>query len=204
MKKTPFSKTRRTVIQASAATLLLPTASFATGEGEAKRKKPNYGILGRQAPELEVKTWIDGKGNKTSFKLADHKGKFVFMEFWQYWCPGCHAHGFPGLKKISDEFKDSPHFTALSIQTVFEGGFINTKNKMDNTQDKYDLHDIVMGHESGKDQPNGHPTTMINYRSGGTPWAVLIAPDGRVIFNDFSVNVDSVINYLSKEIAKLS
>ena len=201
MKQPTFSNTRRKLLIASAATLLLPASSFAANE---KKKKPDYGILGRQAPELDVKTWIDGKGEPTSFKLADHKGKFVFMEFWQFWCPGCHAHGFPGLKIISDEFKDNPHFTALSIQTVFEGSWINTKSKMDNIQDKYDLHDIVMGHDSGKDHPSGHPSTMVNYRSGGTPWAVLIAPDGKVIFNDFSVNVEGMIAYLTKEIAKLS
>lgn len=187
-------------MKASASMLLLPASSFATNE----KSRPNYGIVGQQAPELEVPTWIDGKGNETSFKIADQKGKFVFMEFWQYWCPGCHAHGFPGLKKISDTFKDSPHFTALSIQTVFEGSWVNTENKMDNIQDKYDLHDIVMGHESGRDNPNGHPSTMTNYRSGGTPWAVLIAPNGKVIFNDFQVNVDALTTYLQNEIAKLS
>lgn len=200
MNKSDFSNTKRNLIKASAAALLLPTASFAAGE----KKRPDYGILGRQAPELEVKTWIDGKGNTSSFKMADQKGKFVFMEFWQFWCPGCHAHGFPGLKKISDEFKDSPHFTALSIQTVFEGGWVNTKSKMDDIQNKYNLHDIVMGHDSGKDHPSGQPSTMVNYRSGGTPWAVLVAPDGKVIFNDFSINVDSVISYLNKEITKLT
>ena len=200
MNNSDFSNTRRNIIKASAASLLLPTVGFAADE----KKKPRYGILGRQAPELEVETWIDGKGNPTSFKLADHKGKFVFMEFWQYWCPGCHAHGFPGLKRISDEFKDSPHFTALSIQTVFEGSWINTKSKLDNIQDKYGLHDIVMGHETGKDHASGQPSSMYNYRSGGTPWAVIIAPDGKVIFNDFQVNVDGVIEYLSKQISTLS
>ena len=182
------------------ASILLPAVNFA----EAEVKKTKYGILGQQAPELEVSTWIDGKGNPSSFKLADHKGKFVFMEFWQYWCPGCHAHGFPGLKKISDAFIDSPHFTALSIQTVFEGSWINTENKMKDIQEKYGLHDIVMGHENGKDHPSGHPSTMVNYRSGGTPWAVLVAPEGKVIFNDFSINVEGVINFLIKEIDKLS
>lgn len=200
MKQSDFSITRRKLIKTSAASLLLPATAFAANEN----KRPKYGILGHQAPELEVPTWIDGKGNPTSFKLADHKGKFVFMEFWQYWCPGCHAHGFPDLKKISDEFKDSPHFTALSIQTVFEGSWINNKNKLDNIQDKYGLHDIVMGHETGKNHKSGQPSTMYNYRTGGTPWAVIIAPDGRVIFNDFQVNVDGVITYLNQEITKMS
>lgn len=179
--------------------MLLPSTNLLANSGQKSR----YGISGHQAPELQVPNWIDGKGNPTSFKVAEQKGKFVFMKFWQYWCPGCHAHGFPVLKQVSDEFKDSPHFTALSIQTVFEGESINTKDKMTEIQHKYGLYDIVMGHESGADSPNGHPSTMINYRSGGTPWAVLIAPDGKVIFNDFRVNYDMLKNYLHKEITKL-
>ena len=198
--KSNVSHSRRKLIKASAAAMLLPTATFA----DAEKAKPNYGILGRTAPELEVSTWIDGNGKPTSFKLANHKGKFVFMEFWQFWCPGCHAHGFPGLKKISDAFKGSEHFTALSIQTVFEGSWINTKGKMQTIQDKYDLHDIVMGHETGKEHPSGHPSTMVNYRSGGTPWAVMIDPKGTVIFNDFSINPEAAINHVKKEIAKLT
>jgi len=200
LKESTFSVSRRKIIKATAASLLLPSAAIAADN----KKKHNFGILGRQAPELEVPFWIDGKGNATNFTLAEQQGKFVFMELWQYWCPGCHAHGLPDLKRISDEFKDNPHVTAVSIQTVFEGGWINTKSKLDNIQDKYELHDIVMGHETGKDQKNGLPTTMHNYRSGGTPWAVIIAPDGRVIFNDFQVNVEGVIKYFDTETAKLS
>lgn len=201
MSKSCFSPTRRKIIKASAASLILPTATFAQDDA---RQTHRYGILGQQAPELEVKTWIDGKGNSTSFNLADHKGKFVYMKLWQYWCPGCHAHGFPSLVKISNAFKDNPHFTALSIQTVFEGGFINTKSKMDNIQDRYGLHHLVMGHETGKGNPHGQPSTMVNYRTGGTPWGILIAPDGSVIFNDFSINAESAIEYIKKEIEKLA
>jgi len=191
---------RRQFIQASASTLLLPTSVLAATES----KKIKYGIAGRMAPELDVPTWIDGKGNPTTFKLADHKNKFVFMEFWQYWCPGCHAHGFPGLKKISDAFKDNKHFTALSIQTVFEGSWVNTESKMKSIQDKYELYDIVMGHDSGENHASGHPSSMRNYRSGGTPWAVVIAPNGRVIFNDFQINIDAAISYIKKETAKMA
>jgi len=107
---------------ASAAAVLLPINAFAA--------KHNYGIVGTKAPELEISDWIDGAGKPTSFKLADHRGKFVFMEFWQSWCPGCHAHGFPTLKKISDAFKANEHFTAVAIQTTFEGHTVNTSDKM--------------------------------------------------------------------------
>ena len=201
-----FSISRRHLIKATAATVMLPTLGFSEAKKPAQQatRRNRHGILGHQAPELEVDDWIDGKGNKASFKLADHKGKFVFMKFWQYWCPGCHSHGLPSLKKISEALSDNPHFVALSVQTVFEGSYINTASKRDNIQNKYDLHDLVMGHETGKDKPYGRPSTMINYRTGGTPWIVLIAPDGTVIFNDFHINPEPTIDYIKKETAKLS
>ncbi len=180
---------------ASAAAMLLPATAFAA--------KHSYGIVGRVAPELEISDWIDGDGKSTTFKLAEHKGKFVFMEFWQSWCPGCHSHGFPALKKISDAFKNSKHFAAVAIQTTFEGHTINTSDKMREIQQRYNL-DIVFGHDAGDPKSHGHPKTMVDYRSGGTPWAVLISPEGKVLFNDFQINADGAIKLLDEEIKKMA
>lgn len=194
-----FNQQRRNVLKtgaASATALLLPATLNAA--------KHQYGIAGKVAPELGITDWIDGDGKPTSFKLADHKGKFVFMEFWQSWCPGCHAHGFPTLKKISDAFKDSEHFTAVAIQTTFEGHSTNTSEKMRKIQKQYDL-DIVFGHDAGDPKiAHGHPKTMIDYRSGGTPWAVMISPEGKVLFNDFNINGEGAIQLLRKEIKQLA
>ena len=185
---------RRKLLKASAAAMLLPATSFAA--------KHNYGIAGKVAPELEISDWIDGDGKATSFKLSENQGKFVFMEFWQSWCPGCHAHGFPTLKKISDAFKDNEYFTAVAIQTTFEGHTVNTSDKMREIQKRYDL-DIVFGHDAGDPKSHGHPKTMVDYRSGGTPWAVLISPEGKVLFNDFQINANGAIQLLGEEIKKL-
>ena len=189
-----FSKTRRNIMKAGAASLLLPKTAFAANN--------NYGIVGQEAPELEISHWIDAKGKPTSFKLANHRGKFVFMEFWQFWCPGCHSHGFPGLKKISDALKDSKHFVAVAIQTTFEGHSSNTANKLQVIQKQYDL-DIVMGHDAGDANSHENPKTMIDYRSGGTPWAILISPEGKVLFNDFQINPEGAITLLKQEISKM-
>ena len=154
-----------------------------------------YGIEGQLAPELEVGQWIDGQGHPTSFTLADHRGKFVFMELWQAWCPGCHSHGFPTLQKIYAEFKDNTHFVPVGIQTTFEGYASNTADKMRTMQKRYSL-PIVMGHDA-------RPKTMASYRTGGTPWAILISPGGRVLYNDYGIDGDSAIKYLHAEISKL-
>ena len=196
-----FSANRRTLLKtglkAGLATALLPASIYS-----ANAASNRYGIIGQPAPELEIADWIDPQGKSTSFNLADHKGKFIFMEFWQAWCPGCHSHGFPSLKKISDDLADNKHFTAIAIQTTFEGHYTNTFAKVRKIQKQYDLN-IIMGHDAGDKKTDSHPKTMINYRSGGTPWAVLISPEGKVIYNDFSINPESAISVIKKETAKL-
>jgi len=40
---------------------------------------------------------------------------------------------------------------------------------------------------------------MISYQTGGTPWIILINPKGEVVFNDFRVDADKLIKYLSEQ-----
>ena len=196
---TPYSsKRRKFLLQSTTAGLgsvLLPASVFAAPDG--------YGILGQAAPELEISHWVDGEGKPTKFSLAEQRGKFVFIECWQAWCPGCHSHGFPGLQKIHAALKDSQYFTAVAIQTTFEGYSSNTIDKLEVMQQRYSL-PIIMGHDQGNSDTHTHPTTMRSYRTGGTPWAILISPDGIVLYNDFSIHAENVITYLNTEIEKLS
>ncbi len=164
---------------------------------------PNYGITGQMAPELDVPYWIDAEGNDTQFKLADQRGKFVFMKCWQAWCPGCHSRGFPTLQKVTEAFIDEPKVLTLGIQTTFEGFSTNSKNRVREMQLRYDL-PILMGHDTGKGKRHERPTTMLNYRTGGTPWLILVAPDGKVIFDDYHINTENAIAFLRTEVAKLA
>ncbi len=157
-----------------------------------------YGIVGQTAPELRIDYWIDKQGKKTSFKLADHQGKWIFLKGFQSWCPGCHKHGFPALKKISDAMADNPKIVFAGIQTVFEGSWTNTVDKLRDIQLQYDLQ-MPMGHDPGGD--SGRSYTMTDYRTGGTPWMILINPERRVIYNDFGINADKAIEFLNKQTA---
>ncbi len=152
-----------------------------------------YGITGYPAPELEVDYWIDQDGNPTTFSLAAHRGKWVFLKCFQSWCPGCHSHGLPAVKKISDALAGNPNIVFAGIQTVFEGSFINTVDKVRKIQLQYDLK-MPMGHDPG----DGRSKTMMAYRTGGTPWMILINPDREVVFNDFSINADKAIEFLAR------
>jgi len=158
------------------------------------------GIAGQTAPELNVQFWLDGSGEKADFSMDAQRGKWVFLKCWQSWCPGCHSHGFPTLQKVTNAFKDEDRVVTVAIQTVFEGHDTNTAEKVRETQERYEL-DIFMGHDPGKINDHGYPNTMMSYRTGGTPWQVLVAPDGTVVFDGFRVDPEKLITYLKQELA---
>ena len=159
-------------------------------------KRSKYGVEGYQAPELMVPLWVNQKGEKTApIKLENYSANFKVLYCFQAWCPGCHSRGLPALKKMVEALKDSTHVTFLAIQTVFEGKHANTFERMVEIQKEYDLA-IPFGHDEGNEQTQNISSTMMNYRTGGTPWFILIDQQGTVIFNDFHLNEDKAIEYL--------
>ena len=67
------------------------------------------------------------------------------------------------------------------MQTAFEGYGFNTEEKLRKNQLKYGLK-FPMAHAAGNSENHLPPDIMITYRSGGTPWSVIIDPEGWVIF----------------------
>ena len=100
--------------------------------------------------------------------------------------------GFPTLKKLTDVFKDNDSVVFLAVQTVFEGHSVNTRDKLRANQEKYHLK-IPMAHDPGDPQSDPIPMTMKKYRSGGTPWTVIIDPGGKVVYNQFHIEVDQAM-----------
>jgi len=150
-----------------------------------------------KAPEFNVKNWIDANGNKTNeIKLSDYKGKFKVVYCFQYWCPGCHSKGLPDLKKMVTALEGNDNVVFLAIQTVFEGHHTNTYDKILEAQKKYDLK-IPFGHDAG-DDGKSRSNIMTNYKTGGTPWFILIDENDNVVFADFHVNVDGAIEVLKQ------
>lgn len=148
-----------------------------------------------KAPEFNVKDWVDVNGNKTSeIKLSDFKSKFKVLYCFQSWCPGCHSVGLPNLQKMVNALKDNDKIVFLAVQTVFEGYQSNTYQKMLETQKKYDLK-IPFGHDAGNDGKS-RSNIMMNYKTGGTPWFILIDQNDNVVFADFHLNVDAAIDVL--------
>jgi len=146
-----------------------------------------YGIKGRRAPSWKVEEWFNLPEGKVKLDLSDYKGKIIYLYCFQSWCPGCYSHGFPTLKAVWGEFKDNPKVTFVAIQTVFEGFGVNTKESAKEVAKKFEL-DVPFGHDPG---PEGSRSAVLqNYRTGGTPWTVIIDQEGVVRYNQFRIEAE--------------
>jgi thiol-disulfide isomerase/thioredoxin len=146
-----------------------------------------FGGLHSKAKELRVADWIDaaGKSMDKPLRLSDLGDGYKIIYAFQHWCPGCHSHGFPTLRYLHDNLADKGFGFAV-IQTVFEGGEVNTFDKLRVNQEQYGLK-VPFGHDV---PPEGerYPTFMEDYRSGGTPWFTVINPQGEVVYADFRLD----------------
>lgn len=147
--------------------------------GTAVAQSP--GIDNQPAPAWTVDAWINLPDGATSLDVTDLKGKVVYLYCFQSWCPGCHRHGFPTLQKLIKAFEGDDSVAFVAVQTTFEGFQTNTADRAWETARRYDL-TIPVGHSG----INGtRSQLMSDYRTGGTPWTVIIDPDGVVRYNGF-------------------
>ena len=156
----------------------------------------DMGIVGLHAPPLEDISWIDEDGaERAPLSLAELGQGFRVLYFFQDWCAGCHAHGFPTFVTLAGKLRDKGVGLA-AIQTVFEGSDVNTFDRLRENQLRYGLR-VSFGHAAADPaSADAMPAIMAAYRSGGTPWFVVIAPDGRVVYDGFGLDAERLVEAL--------
>jgi len=140
--------------------------------------------MGQKAPKLGVSTWFNLPAGKKRAEITDHKGRVLMLFFFQSWCPGCHSRGFPTLQAVQKHFSGASDVGFLAVQTVFEGFGTNTAKRAKREAEKIGLK-IPIGHDAGPG--NTGSRVMRRYRSGGTPWIVIIDKEGVVKYNAFHI-----------------
>lgn len=150
------------------------------------------GILGLPAPEWGVAQWVNLPPGTNTLDIGDYKGRTLYLYGFQSWCPGCHAHGFPTLQKIIEHFGNDPKIGIVAIQTTFEGFGTNTFDRAKEVARRYGLK-IPVGQSGSTGEPSSF---MRSYRTGGTPWIIIIGPDGVVRYNDFHIKVSEAIRLM--------
>ena len=151
---------------------------------------PTYGIQGERAPAWGVTSWFNLPDDKPRLDIQDFEDQVVYLYCFQSWCPGCHARGFPALLQVMEAFTDTPDVAFVAVQTVFEGFSSNTLARAQEVARQYHL-TIPFGHDPG---PDGRRSLILQrYRTGGTPWTVIIDRAGVVRYNDFFIAPDEAV-----------
>lgn len=158
-------------------------------KGQNQNGKTNRGIVGQSAPQWDVSHWRNLPLGEKSINVNDYSGKVTYLYFFQSWCPGCHREGFPTLQSLVKKFEGDDDVAFVAIQTTFEGHRVNTAAKLKVMADRYDLA-IPFGQSDGD---VGTPAIMRKYRTGGTPWVVIIDRQGVVRFNDFHISPSTAV-----------
>ena len=151
-------------------------------------------VTDRQPPELRVAKWIDGAGDtRAPLKLDELGSNLKILYCFQHWCQGCHSAGFPTLQRLVSALK--PHGVGFAVvQTVFEGFEQNTFERLRETQLRYEL-DLPFGHDAVAGET---PTIMEDYHTGGTPWFIVIDRTGNIVFNDFHLDAERLIERIDE------
>jgi len=158
---------------------------------------PQKGIEGEKAPRLGVRRWIQLPEGKERVDVSDYRGKIIVMLLFQHTCEACHKRAFPTLQDLIEDFGDEEDVVFLAIQTPFEDFADNTIEKLEPTAEKFGL-DIPMGHLT---KTPGFYSVNTAYKTGGTPWWVIIDREGTVEYDGFYLNPEVARENLEKMIA---
>jgi len=157
------------------------------------------GIAGRPAPPLDRVRWIGCDGEECApLSLADLGDGVRVLFFFQDDCGGSHEHGFPALVRLVDALGDR-NVGFAAIQTVFTAPDLNTFDCVAKNHKRYGL-PIPYGHAVAEGEAEA-PALMDAYRAGGTPWFVVVSPEGRVVLDGFQLDVNALMQAIEPIVA---
>ncbi|CAN5236839.1 hypothetical protein BH11PLA2_BH11PLA2_35880 [soil metagenome] len=132
-------------------------------------------LVGKPAPTWSI-TAARGVSEKAT--LADYKGKWVYLEFWGYWCEPCCYGALPELIGLYEDHADH--------RDKFEVFAIHNKDVKSFAELDKHLPAIRKAAWHGKDLPfpillDTKNETVKLYEPRGYPTGLLIDPDGKFV-----------------------
>ncbi len=136
---------------------------FAQDNPQDGGANPNAGtqspLVGKPAPDFDLKLLGGGK-----FRLSEHKGHVVVLDFWATWCGPC-VNAMPQVDKAVEELKDQQvELVAVNMQ--------EDQKAIKGLLERLDLNPTVALDQDGK--------TAEKYSVTAIPQTVVIDADGNI------------------------
>ena len=154
-------------------------------DGTPSDAPPKKGLLHEIGPELKVRQWY-GIPDGVAANLNDNRGKVVCLFLFQSDCEFSLDRGLPELKAIQEEFSSDSDVIVLAIQTPFRNFEENTHATAIQLFKKLGLNG-PLGHDGSVER---RTVTFDAYKAYGTPWFIVLDPQGVVHYNDSSLPID--------------
>ncbi len=154
------------------------------------------GVVGQRAPTWHDVTW-HGAGARGR-DVAEYRGKVLVLYAFQSWCPGCHSRGFPTLAALEKRYAAHDDVAFVAVQTTFEGFAANSPERGLDVVESFELA-IPVGQSGAEGKRSAF---MRDYRTGGTPWTILIDKTGVVRFNDFFLDEKLGARWIDRMLAE--
>ena len=146
----------------------------------------SYTKVGQQMPPFSITT-LDG----TQLKIADLKGKVVFVNFWATWCGPCWEE-MPRLEKeVWRKYKSSPDFVMIAI-----------------AREQSEQEIAAFRKEYGLSFPMAADPQREVYRlfaKGGIPRSYVVGTDGQILYQSLGYDpaeFDHMKKVVEKALAK--
>lgn len=142
------------------------------------------------APPLIVSQWFNPE---TPITLDALRGKVVLIEVFQMLCPACVMHSMPQAVRLWQHFRAAgdDDVAVLGLHSVFEHHRVMNPEAL-----AVYLHEFRIPFPVGVDKPGAHspiPETMQAYGMQGTPTALFIDREGRLIRQHFGAESDDTV-----------
>lgn len=126
-------------------------------------------LNGQPSPTFDFE---NHKGGKT--KLADFKGKYVYVDVWATWCGPCRAE-IPYLKKLEEHYHSNKNVVFVSV---------SVDQAKDHEKWKKFVDDKQLGGVQLFADKDWNSDFVKGYQINGIPRFIIIGPDGNIVNAD--------------------
>jgi len=116
--------------------------------------------IGTLPPDFKYQTLIG-----SSFRLSDHRNKYVVLDFWGSWCAPC-IGGFPAMKQFYSENKSRVEFVGIACR--------DQKENWIRAVEEHDLDWIQILNQTGENDLSKL------FAIEGYPTKIIINPEGKI------------------------